>query len=145
MIQSLIHLFERDLSRLEKEVTECPDHVLWQVSGDVKNSPGNLCLHVCGNLQHFFGSVLGNDGYVRNREFEFSATGLSRDELAKEIAAARLSVVRTLETLPPNRLHETYPIAVFGEPMTVEFFILHLSGHLNYHLGQMNYLRRVLV
>ncbi len=41
-------------------------------------------------------------------------------------------------------LQKTFPINVFNYEMTTEFFLVHLTTHLNYHLGQINYHRRLL-
>ena len=46
-----IEFFERDLTALEKEITAYSDERnLWITSKHIKNSAGNLCLHVIGNL-----------------------------------------------------------------------------------------------
>ena len=73
MINTLLQLFQRDLEKLKTEISSYKDEKkIWVISGEVKNSAGNLCLHLCGNLQHFIGAVLGNSGYVRNRDAEFT-------------------------------------------------------------------------
>ncbi len=145
MVTSLQALFKRDLNRLTTEIEayKAPENV-WKLAGEISNSGGNLCMHLTGNLQHFIGQVLGQSGYVRNREAEFSATNVPRQELLTEIANTQKVVSQTLATLTPEQLAATYPIEVFGQPMTTEFFLMHLSGHLMYHLGQINYHRRLL-
>ena len=145
MIETLQNLFQRDLEKLKTEITSYNDEKkMWEVAGDIKNSAGNLCLHICGNLQHFIGSVLGNSGYKRDRDAEFSRKNVPVDEMMKEIDQTLLIVTRTLNELDEIRLEETYPINVFGEEMSTGFFLVHLSTHLNYHLGQINYHRRLL-
>jgi hypothetical protein len=144
VIASLRTLLARDLHTLEKEITlYTSEDLLWIIRGEIKNSPANLCLHLCGNLQHFIGAVLGNSGYVRNRDLEFSATGLSRAHLLTEIQTTRSVVLHTLNKLPVNVLTQEYPQQVFGHPMTTLYFLIHLAGHFNYHLGQINYHRRL--
>jgi hypothetical protein len=49
----------------------------------------------------------------------------------------------TLPTLTSAVLEETYPLEVLGYPMSTQYFLIHLYGHLNYHLGQVNYHRRL--
>ncbi len=140
----LIQLFERDLNKLTEEISQYPDDSsLWVVKGDIKNSGGNLCLHLAGNLQHFIGAVLGNSGYVRNRDAEFSLKNITRRKLLDEIEATKMSVKDTLEQVSKNDLQKEYPQRVFEEPMTTEYFLLHLLTHLNYHTGQINYHRRL--
>jgi len=145
MIKILQKLFERDLENLKTEITSYKDeNRMWEVSGEVKNSAGNLCLHICGNLQHFVGAVLGNSGYVRKRDEEFSRKNVPVNELVQEIDKTLQVVQKTLNELNEEKLDETFPINVFGYEMTTGFFLTHLTTHLSYHLGQINYLRRLL-
>jgi len=145
MKNTLIQLFERDLEKLKTEITSYKDEKkMWEVTGEISNSAGNLCLHICGNLQHFIGSVLGISGYKRDRDSEFSRKNIPMDEMIRKIDHTIFTVNKTLNELDVNRLDEIYPINVFGKEMTTAFFLVHLTTHLNYHLGQINYHRRVL-
>jgi uncharacterized damage-inducible protein DinB len=137
-------LFARDLDKLIAEVNMYKrDGNLWRIAGDVKNSAGNLCLHIIGNLQHFIGAVIGETGYIRDREAEFSTTAVSRDILLSALLETKEIVIDSLQKLDRKKLQEIYPIDVFGEKMSYEYFMIHLIGHLNYHLGQINYIRRL--
>ena len=145
MIDILKQLFTSDLEKLKTEISSYTDEMnLWKISGDIKNSGGNLCLHLCGNLQHFIGAVLGNSGYVRKRDAEFSKKNVSVKELVKEVELTITAVENTLNHLKEERLGQKYPRNVFGYEMTTEYFLIHLAAHLNYHLGQINYHRRSL-
>jgi uncharacterized damage-inducible protein DinB len=144
LLNSVQELMLRDLNKLKTEISAyASDEKLWLVIGDIKNPAGNLCLHLCGNLQHYIGAVLGNSGYVRNRNAEFSTRGLSKESLVKEIETTINIVPKTLASLDPIVLDQEYPENVFGKPMTTGHFLIHLVGHLNYHLGQVNYHRRL--
>lgn len=144
-IDSLKKLFIRDLEALAKEISLYPtEESLWVLKGDIKNTAGNLCLHLCGNLQHFIGAVLGQSGYVRNRDAEFADKNVPKEKLLAEVEATKIAISNTLGKLEASKLKEEYPIQVFGEPMTTEYFLIHLSGHLTYHRGQINYHRRIL-
>ena len=144
-INSLVNLYERDLTKLETEIKLYTDTAsLWTVAGDIKNSGGNLCLHLCGNLQHFIGHILGKSNYVRNREYEFSAKGLSAEVLVAEIQKTLAAVKSTLLNLDKNLLTQAYPAQPLNYPMTTMFFLIHLESHLEYHLGQINYHRRLM-
>jgi len=145
MTEILSQLFLRDLEKLKTEITSFNNEKnIWKISGDIKNSAGNLCLHLCGNLHHFVGAMLGNSGYIRNRDSEFSRKDVPLKELVDEIELTIKVVEKTLKNLPKGILEKTYPINVFGYEMTTEFFLTHLTTHLNYHLGQINYHRRLL-
>lgn len=143
--KSLTKLFTRDLDRLEKEILTYPnDELVWIIKGEIKNSAGNLCLHICGNLQHYIGAVLGNSRYERAREDEFSMKGLSKDYLLREIQNTKQILKTTLSLITTEILEASYPEVVFDEPMSTQHFLIHLQGHLNYHLGQINYHRRLI-
>jgi uncharacterized damage-inducible protein DinB len=145
LTQTLLQLFQRDLEKLKTEISSFKDEKnIWELSGDIKNSAGNLCLHLCGNLQHFIGAVLGNSGYIRNRDAEFTRKDVPIRELVAEIELTIKVVEKTLKELEEEILQKTYPINVLGFEMTTEFFLTHLTTHLNYHLGQINYHRRLL-
>lgn len=144
--ENLSLLFDRDLNRLKREIESYRTEAnMWKTQGKVSNSAGNLVLHLCGNLQHFFGSTLGGSDYVRDREQEFSGKDFTRAELIDEVEKTRASVQETLAKLTAEKLAAIYPHRVFsGKEMTTEYFVVHLQGHLNYHLGQINYHRRLL-
>lgn len=140
----LSQLYQRDLDKLKIEIGQyASDDELWVVSDGITNSGGNLALHIVGNLKHFIGAVLGNSGYVRDRDGEFSSKNVTRDELITAIDETADVVTSALAKLTTHELSAPYPIEVFGHPMTTEAFLIHLSTHLNYHLGQINYHRRL--
>ena len=144
-IYSIQTILERDLKRLEEEISLYPsEETLWTIGGTIKNPAGNLCLHLCGNLQHYIGAVLGGSDYIRNRDREFSVRNISRETLISEIQKTKVAVRSALEKLDPNILDDTYPEQVFSYSMTTSYFLIHLASHLGYHLGQINYLRRLL-
>lgn len=140
----LSQLYQRDLDKLKIEVGQyASDEQLWTVPDGISNSGGNLALHLVGNLKHFIGAVLGKSGYVRDRDAEFGSKNVSKDDLITAIDETSEVVTSTLAKLTTDDLAAVYPIEVFGHPMTTEAFLIHLSTHLNYHLGQINYHRRL--
>jgi uncharacterized damage-inducible protein DinB len=145
MTKELALLFDRDIKRLIKEMESYPNEAaLWQKVEGISNSSGNLCLHLIGNLNEYIGRIIGNNPYQRDRPLEFSAMDVPQKELLKMLEATREIVVKTLENLNFEKLNEIYPENVLGYEMTVSYFLVHLNGHLNYHLGQINYHRRIL-
>jgi len=141
----LTELYERDLNKLRDEIAQYTDeNDLWKTSDGISNSAGNLCLHLTGNLKHFFGAVIGGTGYVRDRDAEFANKNISRSEMLADIDATRNVVLSTLAGMTEEDLDKPYPIEVFGQPMTTGYFVTHLATHFNYHLGQINYHRRLL-
>lgn len=143
--RELIRLFERDIDKLYKEIEAYTDEkILWQTSNHISNSAGNLCLHLLGNLQAFIGHELGGFDYTRDREFEFAGKDVPKSQLLSDILNLKRIMIISLEGIDENLITKNYPKEVFGKPMTNEHFLLHLFGHFNYHLGQINYHRRLL-
>lgn len=146
MIDSLKQIFIRDLNILKKEISSYDvEKKLWVVENEINNSAGNLCLHLIGNLNHFIGATLGNTGYIRKRELEFSLKNVPVAEMVRQIDEIIITIETILSSLSINDLKKKYPLEVFGDEMTTEFFLIHLSTHLSYHLGQINYHRRLIV
>jgi len=140
-----ITLFERDLTKLAAEISLfSKEKNMWLVSGEITNSAGNLCLHLVGNLSHFVAKEIGGFDYTRDREFEFSGKDVPRADLLASIEKVKKQVTVSLEGLAESALDEDYTLEVFGSKMTNSYFLIHLYGHLNYHLGQVNYHRRLL-
>jgi hypothetical protein len=141
-------VFGRDLDALAGQIGSYPDdESVWRVGGTVKNAAATLALHAAGNLEHFIGAALGGTGYVRDRDAEFSARGLSRAEILGRIAHCQESVLSTLTGLSDEEVRAPYP----GEEpshlrgASTHFFLVYLASHLAWHLGQVDYHRRGLV
>ena len=144
MITSLTNLILRDLDRLKTEVESYNnDVVFWSIEKEISNSAGNLTVHLIGNLNHFIGSVLGNTGYMRDRDAEFNDKNIPTKQILNQIDEVKVVIKSVLSQLNSKDLQEIYPINIRKEGMSVEQFLIHLYGHLNYHLGQINYHRRL--
>ncbi|OUR90774.1 DinB superfamily protein [Flavobacteriales bacterium 34_180_T64] len=145
LTDTLIKLFSRDLKKLKTEVELYKyEENLWKLDQGISNCAGNLCLHIVGNLNAFIGAGLGDSGYVRQRDLEFSLKNVPRTKLLSQIDDVIVVVESTLKRLTNEDLQKEYKRRVFEDTMTTEFFLVHLVAHLTYHLGQINYHRRLL-
>ncbi len=134
----------RDLRAVAREVSLYPsDDALWATMPGLANSGGTLALHLAGNLQHFVGGVLGGSGYVRDREAEFATRGRARSEVVAELERAQRAVERTFDALSEARLGDEFPVELAGRRIVTSRVLLHLATHLTYHLGQIDYHRRL--
>ena len=140
----LAALYRRDLARLVRQLDALDDARLWQVLPGVTNSAGTLLLHLNGNLREYVGRQIGGVPYVRDRPREFAATGVPRAEMTAALTELASLIPGVIERVPAATWETTFPENVLGEPLTNRQFVVHLYGHLNYHLGQIDYLRRVL-
>ena len=145
MTQTLITLFERDLNKLKEELWAYQsEENIWKVEGNIANSAGNLVLHLIGNLNTYIGAEIGKTGYVRNRPLEFSDKNVPRTKLLKDIDDTIQVIKDALPRLSTEDFEKEYPILVFDKKTSTEYFLTHLVAHLAYHLGQVNYHRRLL-
>lgn len=134
--------YQRDLDRLIENIRETPDEDLWHVPEGVSNSCGVLVQHLVGNLNHYIGEGLGQTGYVRQRDREFATTKTSKEELIQSVEQLKDTLDQVFDAIENNNFDEDYPADLPFEASTGGFLV-HLYGHLNYHLGQFNYLRRI--
>ena len=145
LLKELISLYDRDLKTLRREIESYRDDAsVWKKAEGINNPGGNVFLHLMGNLNTYFGAVYANTAYVRDRPLEFSATGISRAKLLAMLDEIHPIVLQVLRDFPAEKLEEIYPIKIFDEEKTVSYIFIPLETHLAYHLGQINYQRRII-
>jgi hypothetical protein len=145
LIESLKILFNRDLNKLKTEIEAYQNESnIWKIQKRIDNSAGNLCLHLVGNLNTYIGAELGKTGYIRNRVLEFSLKDIPRAELIQKIEETIVVVNNALKIISEEELKMEFPLLVFEKKTSTEFMLIHLTTHLAYHLGQINYHRRLL-
>jgi hypothetical protein len=145
IIDTLQKIFKRDLEKLKQEISLYQNEKnLWVIDKNIANSAGNLCLHLVGNLNTYIGAEIGKTGYIRNRDLEFSQKNIPQQQLIKMIEDTITVVEDELNKLNEDDLEKEYALLVFKEKTSTGFFLIHLAVHLDYHLGQINYHRRLL-
>ncbi|MBK9792154.1 MAG: DUF1572 family protein [Sphingobacteriales bacterium] len=143
--EALLEIFERDLGKLKEEISlYTNENNLWKTEKQISNSGGNLALHLIGNLNHFIGATLGNTGYVRERDNEFSDKNIPVQKILDNIDATIIVVKNTLSNLTAEDFEKVFPLEKHGQIVKTDFMLLHLLAHLEYHLGQINYHRRLI-
>lgn len=145
IIDTLKILFKRDLERLREEISYFENEAnIWKTDGNIKNSAGNLCLHIIGNLNAYIGVGLTKTDYVRKRDLEFSLKDISKADLIQKIDDTTEVVLTGLDNLNESQLADNFPVIIWDKPTETEYTLVHLTTHLNYHLGQVNYHRRII-
>jgi len=140
-----ITFFERDLDKLKEEINLFKnENDIWKIKEGIPNSAGNLVTHLLGNLNHFIGKTLGNTDYVRKRDEEFSVKNIPRENLISDINSLKEIIKNTLLNLSEEDLKKEFPIKIQEQTFTTQNMLIYLLAHFNYHLGQVNYLRRLL-
>lgn len=145
LIEVIRKLFNRDLNKLKKEIESYTEESnIWILDSEISNSGGNLCLHLVGNLNTYIGAEIGKNGYIRQRELEFSSKNIPKTELINKIEQTIIDVNKALDIITDKQFKEEYPISIFKEKVSTEYVLVHLTTHLAYHLGQITYHRRLL-
>jgi len=145
MREWITNVITRELKALRREIESYPSEAdLWEIPAGIANPGGNLALHLAGNLQYFIGNVLGKNGYVRNRDAEFASRDVPRAELLREIDSAIAAVQTGMSKISEADLSQPYPEKVGGVSESTGAFLAHFATHLAYHLGQVDYHRRIL-
>jgi Protein of unknown function (DUF1572) len=145
MLATITSLFERDLNKLIEEINLYNnENDLWKIKEGISNSAGNLTLHLIGNLNYFIGATLGNTSYVRERDKEFSLKNIPRVQLVEDLKKATVVIKNTFPLLGDDGLEKDFPVQLNNKTSSTSFVLLHLLAHFNYHLGQVNYHRRLI-
>jgi len=145
MINEIKELYK---NHLEKNITELELYInqndIWTIAPGIINSAGNLTLHIVGNLNLFIGANLNNTGYLRNRDAEFSLKDIPKAKLIAMLQSTKQMIDKCLSEMDNTDLGKMYPTDKFGEGRTTTYVLVYLLAHLDYHLGQINYHRRLL-
>jgi len=145
MTTIIVSLFERDLNKLIEEINLYKNEEdVWKIKEGISNSGGNLTLHLIGNLNHFIGATLGSTGYIRERDKEFSLKNIPRSQLTEDLKKTIEVIKNTLPGLSAADLEKDFPVPINNKTSSTLYVLLHLMAHLSYHLGQVNYHRRMI-
>jgi hypothetical protein len=145
MIATLSGFYERDVNKLAEEINLFKnENNIWRLKDGISNPAGNLVLHLTGNLNYFIGTILAKNGYVRKRDKEFSEKNIPRSQLIVEVQQIIPLIQNTLPNLSKEQLQSEFPVPLGGKNYVIEDMLILLLAHFNFHLGQVNYLRRIL-
>ena len=145
MIATLSGFYERDVNKLAEEINLFKnENNIWRLKDGISNPAGNLVLHLSGNLNYFIGTILAKNGYVRKRDKEFSEKNIPRSQLIVEVQQIIPLIQNTLPNLSKEQLQSEFPVPLGGKNYVIEDMLILLLAHFNFHLGQVNYLRRIL-
>lgn len=142
---NITDLFQRGIDKLIEEINLFKkEKNIWKIKETTKNTAGNLTLHLLGNLNHFIGRTLGHTDYIRKRQDEFSIKAIPREKLVTDLILLKETIKNSLEKISIEDIKKEFPLKIKEEVLTVELMLIFLLNHFNYHLGQVNYLRRLI-
>jgi hypothetical protein len=143
-MNAIKEIFSAYLNQLRQDIVLfASDDNIWKTSGNITNPAGTLTLHICGNLKHYIGNVIGNIKYQRDRDAEFTSR-VTKDKLLEEIDSTRDIIIPVLEKLREEDLIKSLQCNSPEQDSAVLSILIKIATHAAYHTGQVNYLRRTL-
>src|SRR6185295_2819888 len=143
--QYIADQYEAALLQLKNEINSYTHKEnVWRIENQIANSGGTLAWHLIGNLNHFIGAALGNTGYVRQRDKEFSDRNIPTSKLMKEVYELTYRVKNIVANLTDEQLYADFPLKDGKSGKITVERLVYLLAHLQYHVGQINYHRRLL-
>ena len=114
----------------------------WSKPFPFGNSFGHLVLHITGNLNFYIGAQISSNGYVRNRELEFTdSVPPSKEEALLRLEESVALVIAALEQQTDEDWATSYSAIGVEEKDRYGIF-LRCAVHFHHHIGQMIYLKK---
>ncbi len=139
LIRSMEGEYRRYKSLAEEALAQVPEERLSVPGPGEGNSLATICWHVSGNLRSRFTDFLTDDGEKpwREREEEFAARTVSREELLLKWNEGWDVLLATLGSLTDDDLHRT--VTIRGQPLLAHEALHRSLAHVSYHVGQVVY------
>ena len=137
-IEQSISRFEENTPKIEKCLAELTEDELWHRPNASSNSPGNIILHLCGNITQYVLSSLGDIEDKRERDKEFTSTRvLQKAELMDKLKTTVSAAVKIMRSLNDSDMLQKH--SVQGFDLSAIGIIIHVVEHYSYHTGQIIY------
>jgi hypothetical protein len=120
-------------------IESLPEDQLWSKGGSIPNSIGTLARHLTGNLNHYFGAGILKNGYVRERDKEFTETGLSKTQVLADLREAVNVAKEAVGAIDEAQIDKPYHSPCGEEYESLAYHIIRLATHLALHCGQADY------
>ena len=139
-----IREIERYGEQLLELLSEVPDEVLWQKPDVLPNSIGAIARHLTGNLNHYLGAGILQNGYKREREQEFHASPIARNALLTDLRSA-IAVARSASAaIDEDHLAVPHTTPCGEEYESLAYHLTRIATHFSYHVGEANYASKLL-
>jgi hypothetical protein len=138
-VQMAVIEIARYADRVIELIDSLPEEQLWSKGCGIPNSIGSLARHLTGNLNHYFGAGILKNGYVRERDKEFTETGLSKAKVLADLRAAVNVAKEAVGAIDETQLDRPYRSPCGEEYESLAYHIIRLATHLALHCGQADY------
>jgi hypothetical protein len=141
-VQMAVTEIARYAGRMIELIESLPEDQLWSTGCGIPNSIGTLARHLTGNLNHYFGAGILKNGYVRERDKEFTETGLSKAQVLSDLRDAVNVAKAAVEAIDEAQIDKPYRSPCGQEYESLAYHIVKLATHLALHVGQADYATR---
>ena len=133
--ENAFYRLEENIRMIHIAFSKSTNEDIWQTQNEVLNTPGNLILHLCGNMTQYIISGLGIQPDTRDRDSEFEKQGdYSIDQLLEKLTTTVYRVKEVIQKATDEQLLTMYTVQ--GFELSGMGLILHIVEHFSYHTGQ---------
>ncbi|UCC89168.1 MAG: DinB family protein [Anaerolineales bacterium] len=138
-----VQLAVREIERYAQSLIELIDPLsqdqLWSRNGGIPNSIGTLTRHLTGNLNHYLGAGILRNGYVRERDREFTETSLPKATIVSDLRAAVEVAKEAVDAIGEREVTQPYTAPSGEEYESLAYHIVRVATHFALHCGQADY------
>ena len=132
-------------AELHKWVDPLSNEQFWRKLYPYGNSVGHLVLHMTGNLNYYIGARVAENGYVRDRDREFTDKQPPAKQSALQAFDRTIAmVVATIQKQTATDWGKAYTAEREPEARDRMQIFIRCAGHAYHHVGQIVYLSREL-
>jgi len=117
---------------------------LWSNIDGIPNSIGILVRHLTGNLNHYFGAGVLENGYVRDRDREFVEGNVPKEKMLADLRAAVEVAKQAAEQVSDEQLQRRPYRTPNGEEYeSLAYHATRNAMHFALHYGQIDYVKDI--
>jgi len=120
---------------IRKALESLPPEAMDWTPGPEMNSVSVLVVHLTGAERYLVGDVVMGDPSNRDREAEFRAAGLAKNDLLQRLTDTEAYTRAAFESLKLSDLETTRTHPRHGNQVSVTFALTHALEHVATHLG----------
>ncbi|MDQ6677735.1 MAG: DUF1572 domain-containing protein [Acidobacteriota bacterium] len=129
--------------RVDECLARLTEDQVWARGAPNENAPGNLVLHLCGNVRQWVISGVGRSPNTRDRDAEFAADGgMGTSDLRRMLRQTVEEAVPVIERQTAEQLEQQ--IQVQNYRVAVLEAIYHVVEHFAGHAGQIIFVTKAL-
>jgi hypothetical protein len=136
--EALVERFHDLHGEMKRDLEALPPAALDWKPGPEMNSVSVIIVHLTGAERFLVGDVVMQESSNRNRDLEFQAQGMSKEDLIHRLDDTEAYLSNALGQLSLSDLETTRIHPRHGDRVSVAWALLHSLDHAATHLGHIN-------